>query len=183
MKITDIIGEAAGVGRVVKGVNTSPDVHPGEIQRQAAKFKLTVDKNGRPPIASTNGKEVAEESLTESINGREMWRVFTTQHHSGIDNPKMENWIKNNNWGLKTVHPTEINDLYADDLPDDPFNRIIDLDPDRVNWYKRKLEHGQRLQPIILGPNGSVIDGNHRAAAAQELGQSITAFVPMNIDN
>jgi len=144
---------------------------------------LTVDKNGRPPIASTNGKEVAEESLTESINGREMWRVFTTQHHSGIDNPKMENWIKNNNWGLKTVHPTEINDLYADDLPDDPFNRIIDLDPDRVNWYKRKLEHGQRLQPIILGPNGSVIDGNHRAAAAQELGQSITAFVPMNINN
>ena len=62
MKIIDIIGEAAGVGRVVKGVNTSPDVSTGEIKRQAAKFGLVVDNDGRPPIVSTNGCEVAKKS-------------------------------------------------------------------------------------------------------------------------
>ena len=50
-----ILGEA-GVGRIVKGVNTTPDVGPGEIKRQAAKLGMTTDVDGRPPIASTNGK-------------------------------------------------------------------------------------------------------------------------------
>jgi hypothetical protein len=48
--------ETGGVGRIVKGVNTTADVQPGETQRQAAKFKNTTDKEGRPPIARTDGK-------------------------------------------------------------------------------------------------------------------------------
>lgn len=50
-----LLGEA-GVGRIVKGVNTTPDVGPGEIKRQAAKLGMTTDIDGRPPVASTNGK-------------------------------------------------------------------------------------------------------------------------------
>jgi len=49
-----ILGEA-GVGRIVKGVNTTPDVGPDEIRKQAAKLGMTTDRDGRPPIASTNG--------------------------------------------------------------------------------------------------------------------------------
>lgn len=45
-----------GVGRVVKGVNTTPDVGPGEIPRQAAKFGMHTDIDGRPPVARTDGK-------------------------------------------------------------------------------------------------------------------------------
>jgi len=37
-------------GRVVKGVNTTPDVGVDAIKKQAAKFGNTVDKDGRPPI-------------------------------------------------------------------------------------------------------------------------------------
>lgn len=37
-------------GKVVQGVNTTPDVQPGEIARQAAKFGFKVDANGLPPI-------------------------------------------------------------------------------------------------------------------------------------
>lgn len=50
-----LLGEA-GVGRIVKGVNTTQDVGPGEIKRQAAKLGMVTDVDGRPPIASTNGK-------------------------------------------------------------------------------------------------------------------------------
>jgi hypothetical protein len=46
----------AGVGKIVKGVNTTPDVGVDEIPRQAAKFKIKVDRNGYPPVARSDGK-------------------------------------------------------------------------------------------------------------------------------
>jgi len=39
-------------GVIVPNVNTTCDVHPGEIQRQAAKFGNTLDAKGRPPLLS-----------------------------------------------------------------------------------------------------------------------------------
>ena len=39
-------------GRVVKGVNTTPDVGVDAIKKQAAKFGNKVDKDGRPPTLS-----------------------------------------------------------------------------------------------------------------------------------
>lgn len=45
-----------GVGRIVKGVNTTVDVGPDEIKTQAAKFGNTVDKDGRPPTMSKRVK-------------------------------------------------------------------------------------------------------------------------------
>ncbi len=39
----------AAVGRIVKGVNTTDDVGPNELVRQAAKFGNKVDRDGRPP--------------------------------------------------------------------------------------------------------------------------------------
>ena len=38
---------------------------------------------------------------------------------------------------------------------------------------------GTTPNPIIMGPGGSVIDGNHRAQAARELDQPIQAYAPM----
>jgi hypothetical protein len=52
----DLLGETAGVGKVVKGVNTTADVKVGEIARQAAKMGFTTSRDGVPPVASTNGK-------------------------------------------------------------------------------------------------------------------------------
>ena len=53
MKIYDL-DEA--VGRIVKGVNTTADVGPNEIKKQAAKFGNTVDKDGKPPTLSSKVK-------------------------------------------------------------------------------------------------------------------------------
>lgn len=63
MRLREII---EGVGRVVKGVNTTIDVGPDEIKKQAAKFGNTVDKDGRPPLLNkriashTRGPKIAE---------------------------------------------------------------------------------------------------------------------------
>jgi hypothetical protein len=38
-----------GVGKIVKGVNTTQDVDTDEVKVQAAKFGNKVDKDGRPP--------------------------------------------------------------------------------------------------------------------------------------
>ena len=41
-----------GVGRIVKGVNTTPDVDVDQVSKEAAKFGFKVDKDGRPPTLS-----------------------------------------------------------------------------------------------------------------------------------
>ena len=41
------IEEVAGVGKIVKGVNTTPDVQPGETERQAKKL-FPMNKSGKP---------------------------------------------------------------------------------------------------------------------------------------
>lgn len=53
MKVYEVLMEW---GRIVKGVNTTPDVGVDEIPRQAKKFGNTVDKDGRPPILSKKVK-------------------------------------------------------------------------------------------------------------------------------
>ena len=56
MRASEFITETGGTGRVVKGVNTTPDVGPNEITKQAAKFKMRTDRDGRPPVARSDGK-------------------------------------------------------------------------------------------------------------------------------
>jgi len=70
MKIVEILNEIGGVGRVVKGVNTTVDVKPGEISRQAAKFGNKVDNMGIPPIANTNGITKVKESPKKALKKR-----------------------------------------------------------------------------------------------------------------
>ena len=45
-----------GVGRIIKGVNTTPDVGPNQTSIEAAKFGNKVDKDGRPPTLSKKVK-------------------------------------------------------------------------------------------------------------------------------
>lgn len=50
-------------GLVIPGVNTTVDVKPGEIKRQAAKFGFKTDANGVPPLVSKDS--VIKEELPE----------------------------------------------------------------------------------------------------------------------
>lgn len=49
----EAVKETAGVGKIVKGVNTTVDVGPNEITKQAAKFGNKVSKDGKPATVMT----------------------------------------------------------------------------------------------------------------------------------
>lgn len=49
MRYRDLISEE---GRIVPGVNTTPDVKPGETKRQGAKLGFDLSPEGVPPIVS-----------------------------------------------------------------------------------------------------------------------------------
>lgn len=52
----DIVLETGGAGRIVPGVNTTPDVGPNELVKQAKKFGFKVSRDGVPPTIRSNGK-------------------------------------------------------------------------------------------------------------------------------
>jgi hypothetical protein len=50
MRLHEILfQECAGVGKIVPGVNKTPDVQPGEIRRQGEKFGFDLSPDGEPP--------------------------------------------------------------------------------------------------------------------------------------
>ena len=166
------VDEAGGVGLVVPGVNMPAGQHRDEIRRQAKKFGNRVSSKGVPPTIKTNG-------LFESVSGDSMWNTIHQTHHEPIDNPEMERFVRSHQWGIEMIQPQDLTPEEELFDRDDPFDRIIDIDPSRVKWYVRHWQTGRAPDPIVRGPQGSVIDGNHRAQAAIELNQPIQAYVPM----
>lgn len=76
-------------------------------------------------------------------------------------------YVKNHQWKLTTVNP---NNLDVDGF-DDPYGRVIDVDPDHPVNFK---------DPIIVDANGIIIDGFHRAYQAQRQGlKKLPAYVPV----
>ena len=124
---------------------------------------------------------VTENSTDGLINGKDMLGIFKRMHRDHGFNKQMEQWIAKQTWSLDTIEPHQLQDLYNDDEDADPFSRTIWLDDATVTKYERILRAGQLVNPIIMGPNRTVIDGNHRAQAAKNLGVSIPGYVP--IDN
>lgn len=120
--------------------------------------------------------------MFESISGEHMLNMFHQQHHEHGINPDMEQFILNHDWGVQIMEPDEIPDYDHEVYYADPFRRIIDFDEDRIRWWRNRIRHNQMIPPIILGPDSSIIDGNHRAQAAKSLNVPIQAYVPMKQD-
>jgi hypothetical protein len=105
MLIKDIICEG-GVGKIVPGVNTTPDVKPGETARQAAKFGNKVDKDGRPPELSSSARKnstpntmynlgLAESQAVEpDPTGYQQDLVTSPKYTLIIDTPGDLDWYK-----------------------------------------------------------------------------------------
>ena len=102
------MGESAGVGKVVKGVNTTADVGPGETKKQAKKFGFKLDKKNEPPkLAETKlikdfrfpiWKNPTKQSLKQLIDRFKelrgnvdkdgnvyVWKAYDGSHTEGID--------------------------------------------------------------------------------------------------
>ena len=121
-----------------------------------------------------------QEFLHESVTGQQMLATFRTyKHHRSDRNPARDRYISAHTWGVKMVDPAKLPD--PEMVDDDPFNRIVDIDPDQVEYNMQLMRDHQKIDPVILGPNGAVIDGNHRVVAARHMGQTLLAYVPHEI--
>lgn len=139
---------------------------------QLARWQLNMRRGG------------AKNESETGITGKEMLKIFNNMHHETVSNLIMDKFIKSHDWKLTTIDSATIpalEDLF--DI-DDPFDRVIDIDEIAVKRYVHKLQSGSKLDPIIMGPNNSIIDGNHRALAYKELQKPILAYVPIQkLDN
>jgi hypothetical protein len=78
------------VGRIVKGVNTTVDVGPNEIKKQAAKFGNNVDRDGFPPTMNshTKGKStnvIHHKKVKEQRYSAKEWAIIEGGH--ALDKP------------------------------------------------------------------------------------------------
>ena len=65
----------------------------------------------------------------------------------------------------------------AGEYPEDPYDRVQMIDMDHVeNITRQDIEQ----RPIVVDPDGHIIDGNHRALAAKLGGLfDIPAYIPV----
>lgn len=157
----------------------------GEYGVENLAFKLLRNDGSLDALYSAKQKaddmrlSLPEAEITEAVSGKDMLKIFRKMHWDKKGrNPEMDQYILSNNWGIRMIQPSEIpgeEELF--DI-DDPFDRIIEIDPDAVRAHARDIKAGSTA-PIIMGPGNSIIDGNHRAQAAKALNKPIQAYVPM----
>ena len=144
----------------------------------SAKYKKSIDCSN--PKGFSQRAHCAGRKKNESINeesGKEMFAYFQKMHiHEPDNNSDMKQFILSHDWELRDFTP----DMFPSEEDffdyDDPFNRVIDVD------YSHRVDLSQ---PIIVGPQYadgqySVIDGNHRAATAQRMGNTLKGYFPVN---
>jgi hypothetical protein len=174
--------------KVIGGSHEHPEIH--NESNVFTDARMNAIKAGKKEF-SVNGKTyrvtgdtrdekaaVAKEGLAEET-GKEMLKIFRGMHHDAGMNKDMDRFILAHDWQLGNFTP----DMFPSEEEffdyDDPFDRIVDID------------YGHRVDlsaPIIVGPQFSdgkysVIDGNHRAAAAQRMGKTIKAYFPVEKTN
>ena len=129
-------------------------------------------------------RRVANESINESkgsMTGAEMVEYYNACHHNHMRNERMDEFVRSHDWQLGECDPDQIPD--ADEYRDDFFNRSMKLDMDQVKSYMEALAKGETLDPIIMGPEKSIIDGNHRGQAARAMNVTIKAYKPVGLAN
>ena len=85
-------------------------------------------------------------------------------------------------WELKIIPLSQLN-LDPDGEAQDPYNRVNWVDDDKVQELIPRIGSVLKSRPIVVDPEGWIIDGNHRAMAAVEAGlTSVPALVPAKQD-
>jgi hypothetical protein len=85
-------------------------------------------------------------------------------------------------WELTNIPLSQLN-LDPDGETQDPYNRVNWVDDDKVRELIPRIVSVLKSNPIVVDPEGWIIDGNHRAMAAVEAGMtSVPALVPLKQD-
>ena len=145
-------------GRIVKGVNTSPDVDTNSIPKEAGKFGNKVDKDGRPPTLSKKVKGKSTNvlfnlGLAERFTPMEM-ALMEGGHSIEVYRRDQLPQIKNKQLS-KIKHTVETVAL----------TDIIPVQEERiVENFKRQVDKivAGEYKPIIVDKNYKIVNGHHR---------------------
>lgn len=149
------------------------------VKGKLAETMFQAVAEGMNAPAPAKKTKVKESAIVEAISGDDMLKIFHQTHHEKGQNPEMEKYIQDHSWGVKMLQPDQLPDEDDDVYYDDPFRRVVDIDSEHVGDVMGDIRRGIKIDPIIMGPGKSIIDGNHRAQAARKLRTSIQAYVPM----
>lgn len=119
----------------------------------------------------------AQEFIVESVDADQVLQYVKRVHapdefnieYSITDHPR---------WELKSIPLSKLK-LDPEGEHQDPYSRVNWVDYDKVQDLIPKITSVLKSMPIVVDPQGWIIDGNHRATAASEAGlKSVPAYVP-----
>ena len=119
----------------------------------------------------------ARDFITEAVSNKRVIQYIKQHHPRGEWTAVANNMVmKYPKYELAWVPVSQLK-IDGDEPVDDPYGRVIDVD----QYYASKLTT-QDIEdnPIVIDNNGHILDGNHRAWQARELGiDTIPAYVPV----
>ena len=119
----------------------------------------------------------ANDFIVESYQGADVLKYVKQQHHDWSDH--LDHAVTDHSeWDIDRVPMSmvKVKD-YEDDETSDPYGRIQDFDDDTID---RISKEEIMARPIVIDHNGVIIDGNHRAFKAKQLGmKEIPAYYPV----
>ena len=148
-------------GRIVKGVNTTVDVGPNEIPKQAKKWGFKVDKDGRPPTLSKKVKGKSTNvlynlGLAESAKSIQFRKPNfdaewgEAERYSEFKKIGKDNWIDLAKQGkpvtVDNAMSNKINNTEAGEKDRDQFDK---LDPSKRDRFVKDLVNNNIELPII----------------------------------
>ena len=116
------------------------------------------------------------EIINESYQGADVLKYVKQQHHdwsSSLDHAVTDH----PDWDIDRVPMSMVKVKDYEDEGLDPYGRIQDFDDDTID---RISKEEIAARPIVIDHNGVIIDGNHRAFKAKQLGmKEIPAYYPV----
>ena len=118
----------------------------------------------------------ANDFIVESYQGDDVLKYVKQQHHdwsSSLDHAVTDHA----DWDIDRVPMSMVKVKDYEDEGLDPYGRIQDFDDDTID---RISKEEIAARPIVIDHNGVIIDGNHRAFKAKQLGmKEIPAHYPV----
>jgi len=118
----------------------------------------------------------ANDFIVESYQGDDVLKYVKQQHHdwsSSLDHAVTDHA----DWDIDRVPMSMVKVKDYEDEGLDPYGRIQDFDDDTID---RISKEEIAARPIVIDHNGVIIDGNHRAFKAKQLGmKEIPAYYPV----
>ena len=118
----------------------------------------------------------ATEFIIESYLNTDVLKYVKQNHHDWSDDLNYS-VLNHDMWDMDRVPMSMVKVKDYDDEGLDPYDRIQDFDDDTID---RISKEEIMARPIVIDHNGVIIDGNHRAFKAKQLGmQRIPAYYPV----